>query len=75
MINFNKVENWRCVRNRILAHIIKVGEKSGPHQGRGKPCIIKLFKATGQDDSKLQIRSCFYEVLLCIHIKDDCSLF
>ena len=43
-----------------------MGKKRGPHQGRGKPCIIKLFKATGQDDSKLQIRSCFYEVLLCI---------
>lgn len=64
------------MRNRILAHIIKViGEKSGPHWGRGKTCIIEIFKPTGQDDSKLQIRSCFYEILSCDHVKYDCSLF
>lgn len=61
------------MRNRILAHIIKViGGKRGPHWGGEKICIIKIFKATGQDDSNLLIRSHFYEMLLCGFIKYDC---
>lgn len=37
MINFNKVENRRCVRNRILVHIIKViGEKKVGLTGGGE---------------------------------------
>lgn len=45
MINFNKVENWRCVRNRILAHIIKViGEKGGLTGGGEKPVLLKYLK-------------------------------
>lgn len=43
--------------------------------GEGKLALFKIFKATGQDDSKLQITSCFCEVLLCDHTKYDCSLF
>lgn len=44
MINFNKVEKWRCVRNKILAHIIKViQEKSEPQWGRGSLFLLKYL--------------------------------
>lgn len=60
------------MRKRILAHIIKVMGGSGPHWGKRKTCIIKIFKATGQDGSKYKYGHAFAKyyymiIKICVH--------